>query len=354
MQRAQSLAVFLATLGLMFAAGLPESRAAAANAIPATENALVVYATFHSSEAAELFAAFARLHPGVHVHYELISTGPLFRRFVEENQRNQPSADVVWSPAMNLQMKLINDGYAQPVESSQTPYSSRRAIWNGMAYVITTEPVVFIYNRRLLSQAQVPHSHTELARWLATPGPYEGKVVAYDPLATETGMLLFSQDLQVTRDTWDITRGLARNEARFYAVAAEMIRAVGRGEAVFGYNTLGASALEIRKQIPDIGVVVPSDYVLVMSRTALVSRKAPHPAAARVFLDFLLSRDAQSLMASHGMSPVRTDLAGAGIQLYLDPKHTQTIPMGLTLLSDLDGLVRARFQRDWRRAIETR
>ncbi|NEU36662.1 ABC transporter substrate-binding protein, partial [bacterium LRH843] len=38
----------------------------------------------------------------------------LYRRFVAESDAGRPGADLVWSSAMDLQARLINDGYAQP------------------------------------------------------------------------------------------------------------------------------------------------------------------------------------------------------------------------------------------------
>ena len=56
-----------------------------------------------------------------------------------------------------------------------------------------------------------------------------------------------------------------------------------------------------------------------------ISAKAPHPAAARLFVDFLLSREGQAVIQSRGRVPARTDLptgTGAGpLKLhYVDPR----------------------------------
>ncbi len=91
-----------------------------------------------------------------------------------------------------------------------------------------------------------------------------------------------------------------------------------------------------------------------LSRVAFITAHAAHPNSARLFLDFLLSREGQGILRDHGMGPVRTDLTGPKEQRRIDPVRTQAIRIGPGLLSDLDSLVRAQFLRRWQQArVET-
>ncbi|HYL24112.1 MAG TPA: extracellular solute-binding protein [Burkholderiales bacterium] len=53
------------------------------------------------------------------------------------------------------------------------------------------------------------------------------------------------------------------------------------------------------------------DPVITSPSHVAIAAKAPHPAAARLFVDFLLSEEGQRAIASRGRVPARTDLAGA-------------------------------------------
>jgi len=67
------------------------------------------------------------------------------------------------------------------------------------------------------------------------------------------------------------------------------------------------------------------DPVVTSPSQVGISAKAPHPAAARLFVDFLLSREAQAVIQSRGRVPARTDLptgadAGTLKVHYVDPR----------------------------------
>ena len=54
-----------------------------------------------------------------------------------------------------------------------------------------------------------------------------------------------------------------------------------------------------------------------------ISAKAPHPAAARLFVDFLLSSEGQAVIRSRGRVPARsaTDSADGKVKVhYVDPR----------------------------------
>jgi iron(III) transport system substrate-binding protein len=84
---------------------------------------LVVEAATDIPEVAELIAEFMKRNPDISVHYSKIVSGDLFDRVVKSAQE-QSSADVVWSSAMDLQIKLANDGYVieyRSAEAEQLP-----------------------------------------------------------------------------------------------------------------------------------------------------------------------------------------------------------------------------------------
>jgi iron(III) transport system substrate-binding protein len=66
------------------------------------------------------------------------------------------------------------------------------------------------------------------------------------------------------------------------------------------------------------------DPVITSPSQVAIAAKAPHPAAARLFVDFLLSREGQRAIASRGRVPARTDLgtvAGEPLKVhYVSPR----------------------------------
>jgi iron(III) transport system substrate-binding protein len=61
---------------------------------------------------------FERLHPDHRIDYEQLGSVELHARFLEDQGAH---ADVLWSSAPDLQIKLVNDGYALRYESPHAP-----------------------------------------------------------------------------------------------------------------------------------------------------------------------------------------------------------------------------------------
>ena len=100
-----------------------------------------------------------------------------------------------------------------------------------------------------------------------------------------------------------------------------------------------------------IGVVLPRDYTLSMSRVVVIPRAAPDPVAAKLFVDYLLSpRGQAAVAAAPGLRPLVQPGGGAGFP----PGATgsaQPITLGPALLVFLDRMKRERFLADWEAAV---
>jgi iron(III) transport system substrate-binding protein len=138
--------------------------------------------------------------------------------------------------------------------------------------------------------------------------------------------------------------------ARTYPTSSEILRNLISGNQWIGYDVIASYAVDIQKTHPELVIVYPSDYVLTMSRVGFITANAKHPNAAKLFLDFLLSRKGQTDLKNHGMGSVRADIGVPKGQAQLDAVRTQAIRIGPGLLSDLDSLVRAQFLRRWRQS----
>ena len=93
-----------------------------------------------------------------------------------------------------------------------------------------------------------------------------------------------------------------------------------------------------------------------MSRIAVIARTAGNPEAAGLFIDFLLSRDGQELLAGpSSLYSFRTDIQGELIAATLRrDAQGPLIPINLGpgLLVYLDLLTRQGFLKHWRRAMD--
>jgi iron(III) transport system substrate-binding protein len=216
---------------------------------------------------------------------------------------------------------------------------------------VTAEPVVFIYNRRLIPDADVPKDHVQLRTFLEKhPAASDFRLATYSVADSAVGYLYFSQDQQVSHDFWRLVRGFGSNGALFYRSAEDVVGAVASGRAALGYDIIGSYALDVVKQNPGIGMVLPRDYALVLSRIVVIPAAARHPNSAKLLLDLMLSRTGQGELASAGMPPIRDDVADPS---GLDLRHAplRAIRVGPGLLVTQDHLTRVHFMRRWDAAV---
>ncbi len=314
----------------------------------AAERQVIVYANADRAEMAPVILAFQKRYPGVTVNYADLGSNEMYRRFVAEMHGRKPSADLVWSSAMDQQVKLINDGFAQAYASPEKPALPASAVWKNMGFGVTAEPIGYVYNKKAIPQP--PRSHAALEALLRQQRKaLTGRVATFDPARSNTGYLYLTQDFAITRDTKSLVDAIAATRPQLSITTEPMLRGVAEGKLSIAYNVIGSYAVERARHDPRIGVVFPSDYTIVMSRLAFISREARHPAAAKLFLDFLLSREGQSLLAQHSLWPVRTDIRAR----RLPAGQARPIRVGPQLLVNLDRLKQQRFLRDWNAALTT-
>jgi iron(III) transport system substrate-binding protein len=312
------------------------------------EKELVIYGVVDADfTLSGVVTAFRKRYPFIHIISTSGGDGPPYQRFRREVSEGRPSADFIWNLAMDMQEKFINDGYSLPYASPELRFIQPWAHWQDLGYGIGQVPVAFVYNSRFLSPNEMPKTHTALKDMLRrNPGRFRGRVAVYDPETSDLGMLLLSQDVRATPDNWGLFDAFDAVNAHDYSGSREILRHILSGEQWIGYDVVSSFAAEMQKTHPELVVVYPSDYALLISRVAFISATAPHPDTAKLFLDYLLSREGQAILQQHGLGTVRTDMMP--IQVHrTDPLRTQAIRLGPGLLSNLDSLVRAQFLRRW-------
>ena len=261
------------------------------------EGALVIYAPLDAFAARPLIDGFNELYPEITVEYNDLSTTVLHNRFLSEAAAGGSTADFVWSSAMDLQFQLVQDGYALAYQSPEISEIPDWASWQGQAYGTTFEPIVFVYNKAELPEELVPQTHPEVPQlMLENPDAFMGRVATYDIETSGIGFLTVAQDSESFDTFWDVPKALGTVSARFISGSGTMIESVGSGENVFAYNQIGAYARRVADN-PDVGVVFPTDFTLVVSRVAFIPEGSPHPNAAKLFLDFILSQPGQEIIA---------------------------------------------------------
>ena len=318
-----------------------------------TAGAVRIISTSDIVEVKGLLGEWYRLHPDIRVDYIHQSSLEIYEDVVKCREQGQ-CADIAWSSAMDLQVKLVNDGFAQPFSPTEPDRIPDWAIWRKQAFGITAEPIALVYNKRLVPPEDVPTTRADLLKLLITKRSiYQGKVASYDAELSGTGFLFFSNDVQITPNTWNLIRGLGQDGVRLYTFSHTILDRVASGEHLLAYNMIASYALERAKDDPSIGVTLFTDYTALITRIAIIPKSAPHPTEAALFMDFLLSRNGQQQLAARSFGTVRSDLP-AGLRATVSEDTLRPIRVGPDLLANLDQSKRKAFFRAWRRALDGR
>jgi ABC-type Fe3+ transport system substrate-binding protein len=315
---------------------------------------LLIHGTADVSAMGPVILGFQTAFPDVEVHYRLFETVPLYQDAISSSDEKS-TADLLVSSAMDLQVKLANDGFAQPafVKARGLP---DWAIWRNEIFGFTLEPAVIVYNRDMLRPDEVPRSHGDLVRLLEqSPDRFRGKVATYDIGVSGVGYLFATTESMLSANFWRLAHALGTVKAQLFCCTQDMITSLARGDTFIAYDVLGSYALRNIRLNPNLGIVLPEDYVVAAARTIVIPRKALHPVLAGQFVDYVLSEGGQAVVAeAFGLSVSASGVEREQIKVTygVDKPGVLSFPtLGLPALTYLDFIKREQFVRAWRQIV---
>jgi len=318
------------------------------------EGKVIIYSTTDTKAAGPLIKGFEAQYPGIKVEYNDMNSTELYNRYLSEQASGGGSGDVIWSSSMDTALKLAKD-YAGEYVSPELAKLPKWAVWQQKAYGTTYEPVVFIYNKRLIPQEDVPDSHAALAKLVAgQTDKFKNKVTTYDIEKSGVGFMLAVEDSKNDKNYFKTLSDIAKGRLTVQSSTGTMMERVSSGENLIGYNILGSYAEARAKGDNSLGIAWPKDYALVLSRVSFISAQAEHSNAAKLWFDYLLSEKGQSILANQSDIPsLRNDIEGKndveGMTKLLGDA-LKPIPVDETLLEYLEPKKRLEFIKQWRAA----
>ena len=285
---------------------------------------------------APLIEVFVARNPDVTIEYLVTGTADIDRRF-----REAPEAfDIAISSAMDLQLKLTNDGYALPLESVT---HLDWAEWRQSLFAFTSEPAAIVINRAAFEGLPIPRSRQELIEALrARPEVFQGRVGTYDIRQSGLGYLFATQDARAFETYWRLMEVMGGLDARLYCCSGEMIDDLTDGTIAVAYNVLGSYAEARADSRNSLEIVLPSDFPTTMMRTALVSRSSREPAAAERFIQFLVSYQSGPIGEVRSLPSLHATMEGT---------ESSAIALEPALMTFLDTLKRRKFISEWENAL---
>ncbi len=325
-------------------------------ALQGEQEVLSIHAATDRPAMEPLIRDFQILNPNTRIEFVEYVTNDLFAAAFKACQDGRALGDVLLSSGVDQLVKLANDGCAGSVRSPETQTIPRWANWRDEVFGFTFEPVVFVYNRDRVPAEDVPKTHLEIADLLRLkPETYQGRVGTYDIRQSGIGYLLAFNDSQQTTTTYGrLLESLGRAHTVVRCCTGEILDEIEAGRILIGYNMLASYAYARVRAGARLGLVMPSDYTLVLSRGAMIPAGAGKAAAGTRFINYLLSGRGQTLAQQEafffgfaGEAPAGVEGAASIVRAGI----ARPIAIGPALLAVQDDERRRRFIADWSRSL---
>lgn len=263
------------------------------------EGVLNLYTSMTAATVAKVKADFERRYPGVKINLWRASSEAVLQRSVTEKRANRHGFDVLETNGPELEAAR-REQLLEPVRSPHFRDLIPQALMPHREWVATRLNLfVQCFNTNLVKREELPKSFTDLLhpRWkgrlAVEASDYDWFMSVIERLGEEKGLALFR----------DIVAANGMNIRKGHALLAELVIA---GEIPMGLSCYNFKIDQDRK------AGMPVDWISIGPVIARpngvgVSRTAPHPHAALLFYEYMIS-DAQELLTGLELVPVSTKI----------------------------------------------
>jgi iron(III) transport system substrate-binding protein len=297
------------------------------------EGEVVYYASMNLSEANAIIAEFEKRYPFIKVKLNRTGSEKLLAKVMTEYRAKKLPADVIQT--VEFSMHLFNrSGVLSryiPRDNSQYPSEFKEeGFWTTVYY----NPYVVAYNTKLVPRQSVPKRYEDLLdpKW-------KGKMMMDGTKAD-----WFAGILQIMGQERGLKfmRDLSKQQPSLREGHELLAQLVAAGEGSMDVNIPIASVERMKER------GAPIDWTAVGSAPSIMvgiglSSQAAHPNAAKLYMDFVLSREGQKLMRTPGRLVARSDLAREQDHLVKEVKVTPVNPALAEKLGEYAKQLRAIF-----------
>ena len=284
------LATSLTVLALVLSAASVPAQDARLEAAK-KEGKVVWYTSLALSSSEKVAKLFEAAYPGIKVEVHRTGSERILQRVMQELQANLKIADVVHTSDAGhyvlLKDKKLLMKYA-PAGVDRFPAAFKDK--DGYHYGLRATVNVIAYNSKIVPAAEAPRTWKDLLdpKW-------KGKLVTAHP--GYSGVIATHVLALVHLHGWDYFKQLAQNKPMLVQSAVDPSGVVASGERPIAVDGGDYTFYQVKKKGNPVEIVFPKEGVpLVVSPSAITSF-APHPNAARLFTDFIFSRDLQQVLA---------------------------------------------------------
>jgi len=259
---------------------------------------LMVYTSMKEVLIGELRDAFVKKYPNLQFDYYSAGAGKIMAKIAAERQSGQLVADVIWTSEVPDFYAMKKEGILQKYESPEAknvvspvkdPDYEFTPARNGTLGIV--------YNTDRIKAA--PSSWQDLLK-----PEYKDLFAIANPALSGTSMV--SVGMIVNNLGWDFIQKLKANGAKMGQGSGQVVDDTAAGDlaACLGVDYIAIDKIENGAHL---GIAFPKEMLVIPSPVAIFKGTKNLPAAQK-FVDFLLSKEGQAIIANSATLSVRRDV----------------------------------------------
>jgi iron(III) transport system substrate-binding protein len=295
------------------------------------EGKLAFYTAMDLAFAERLAKTFEEKFPGVAVRVERSGAERIFTRIAQEYGGNINVVDVVNTADQAHCIVWKRNGWLAPYLPEEAAKHFDPQYYDPDGLHVTTRILIspIAYNTNLVKKEDAPKSFADLLdpKWA-------GKLVKGHPAYSGT---IMNSTFQTARDLgWGYFEKLAKQRVLQVQSATDTPKKISLGERAVMVDGAGYLVIRYKEEGQPVEIVYPEEGTPLAGSPSAVFKAAPNPNAARLFQNWMHSREAQQLLVdwARQYSPHRQTVEKPGIRKLADIKLMKEDPESVEKMGD--------------------
>ena len=268
------------------------------SAAVSAQQKLYVYTSMKESMIGDLKTGFIKKYPDIKLDFQSAGAGKLMAKIAAERESGKILADVLWTSEVPdfYQMK------AQGLLQAYIPAESKALLnplpdYDGSFTAVRLGTLGIAYNTRLIKEA--PKTWTDVQK-----PAFKGAYGIANPALSGTAYM--SVAVLSKAFGWGYFEGLRANGAKMGKGSGQVVDDTASGDLLASLAVDYITLDKIDKGAT-LALVYPSEMLVIPSPIAII-KNSPNTDAAKKFVDYVLSKEGQTVIANEGTLPVRADV----------------------------------------------
>ncbi len=279
-----------------------------------TEGRLVLYASAATQQLQMYVAGFNKRYPFIKLEYFRTDKQKLVTRVLLEEQTKQRIADVIHTSVIETHIMKKRGALSRYVPAEAASYPSQYKDPDGYWTSVYASGTLMGFNTQQVKRAEAPKGYEDLLnpRWKNNLAIDNTKIEWFSMLLKLKGRSFMEK--------------LAAQNPRVYAGNTNALNLLAAGEfpVLAGVYEYSVDNLKTRGAPVDwIGLEPVITYTVAVS----LPSNPPHPFAAKLFIEWLLTKEGQEVINQYGRVPIRDDI---------DSKYGKILKQYKLLMTDVD------------------